>query len=106
MSDLVGTPEDRFSQNEAHRAMLDSVSLQAESAHYYGFVYFRQTKDKSIRRGYFQKVRYGYSGNKLEGDWGEIVALGAKISPLKESREKWSLPKKKKKKKFFFFFFF
>ena len=49
------------------------------------------------------------SGNKLEGDWGEIVALGAEISPLKEPREKWSLPKKKKKKKkknFFFFFFF
>ena len=48
------------------------------------------------------------AGNKLEGDWGEIVALGAEISPLKEPREKWSLPKKKKKKKknFFFFFFF
>ena len=48
------------------------------------------------------------TGNKLEGDWGEIVTLGAEISPLKEPREKWSLPKKKKKKKkkknFFFFF--
>ncbi|XP_071081895.1 protein DENND6B-like isoform X1 [Haliotis cracherodii] len=31
------------------------VSLQSDSAHYYGFVYFRQTKDKTIRRGYFQK---------------------------------------------------
>ena len=30
--------------------------FQADNAHYYGFVYFRQTKDKSIRRGYFQKV--------------------------------------------------
>ncbi|XP_041347796.1 protein DENND6A-like [Gigantopelta aegis] len=31
------------------------VSLQTDNAHYYGFVYFRQTKDRSIRRGYFQK---------------------------------------------------
>ena len=35
----------------------------------------------------------GYSaGNKLEGDWGEIVALGAEISPQNEPRENWSLP--------------
>ena len=49
------------------------------------------------------------TGNKLEGDWGEIVALGSEISPKKGPREKWSLPKKKKKKKkkkIFFFFFF
>ena len=46
-----------------------------------------------------------HAGNKLEGDWGEIVALGAEISPKKEPREKWSLPKKKNKKKIFFFFF-
>ncbi|KAK7102863.1 hypothetical protein V1264_021024 [Littorina saxatilis] len=31
------------------------VTLQSETAFYYGFVYFRQTKDRSIRRGYFQK---------------------------------------------------
>ncbi|XP_050414225.1 protein DENND6B isoform X2 [Patella vulgata] len=31
------------------------VSLQSENAYYYGFVYFRQTKDRTIRRGYFQK---------------------------------------------------
>ncbi|XP_059167731.1 protein DENND6A-like isoform X2 [Physella acuta] len=31
------------------------VALQLDDAHYYGFVYFRQTKDRSIRRGYFQK---------------------------------------------------
>ncbi|KAI8782166.1 protein DENND6A-like isoform X1 [Biomphalaria glabrata] len=31
------------------------VTLQLDDAHYYGFVYFRQTKDRSIRRGYFQK---------------------------------------------------
>ena len=46
------------------------------------------------------------AGNKLEGDWGKIVALGAEISPLKEPREKWSLPKKIFIYFFFFFFFF
>ncbi|XP_055999780.1 protein DENND6A-like isoform X4 [Ostrea edulis] len=29
--------------------------LQTDSGYLYGFVYFRQTKDKSIKRGYFQK---------------------------------------------------
>ena len=29
--------------------------LRQETNHYFGFVYFRQTKDASIRRGYFQK---------------------------------------------------
>ncbi|XP_072027422.1 protein DENND6A-like isoform X2 [Amphiura filiformis] len=29
--------------------------LQSDVAHFYGFVYFRQVKDKSSRRGYFQK---------------------------------------------------
>lgn len=29
--------------------------LQADNGYLYGFVYFRQTKDKSIKRGYFQK---------------------------------------------------
>ncbi|KAM8778440.1 protein DENND6B isoform 4-T4 [Rhynchonycteris naso] len=31
------------------------VSLQGESAHYFGYVYFRQVKDSSVKRGYFQK---------------------------------------------------
>ncbi|XP_077025373.1 protein DENND6B isoform X3 [Tamandua tetradactyla] len=30
-------------------------SLQRESAHYFGYVYFRQVKDSSVKRGYFQK---------------------------------------------------
>uniref|UniRef100_A0A8C8ASN5 DENN domain containing 6B n=1 Tax=Otus sunia TaxID=257818 RepID=A0A8C8ASN5_9STRI len=29
--------------------------LQRESAHYFGYVYFRQVKDSSMKRGYFQK---------------------------------------------------
>uniref|UniRef100_A0A8C5JZF2 DENN domain containing 6B n=1 Tax=Jaculus jaculus TaxID=51337 RepID=A0A8C5JZF2_JACJA len=31
------------------------LSLQREPAHYLGFVYFRQVKDSSVKRGYFQK---------------------------------------------------
>ncbi|XP_029472725.1 LOW QUALITY PROTEIN: protein DENND6B [Rhinatrema bivittatum] len=31
------------------------VTLQRETAHYYGYVYFRQVKDSSVKRGYFQK---------------------------------------------------
>ncbi|TSK13567.1 Protein DENND6B [Bagarius yarrelli] len=30
-------------------------TLQKEMAHFYGYVYFRQVKDASIKRGYFQK---------------------------------------------------
>nr|XP_032825440.1 protein DENND6A isoform X1 [Petromyzon marinus] len=29
--------------------------LRRDPTHYYGYVYFRQAKDKSLRRGYFQK---------------------------------------------------
>ncbi|XP_032348490.1 protein DENND6B isoform X5 [Camelus ferus] len=32
------------------------VSLQREPAHYFGYVYFRQVKDSSVKRGYFQKA--------------------------------------------------
>ncbi|XP_071764325.1 protein DENND6B [Centroberyx gerrardi] len=31
------------------------VTLQRELAHFYGYVYFRQVKDVSVKRGYFQK---------------------------------------------------
>ncbi|XP_064512913.1 protein DENND6B isoform X2 [Pseudopipra pipra] len=31
------------------------LTLQREAAHYFGYVYFRQVKDSSMRRGYFQK---------------------------------------------------
>lgn len=32
--------------------------FQSDPAHFYGFAYFRQVKDPSIQRGYFQKVCY------------------------------------------------
>jgi hypothetical protein len=31
--------------------------LQTDKDYYWGSVYFRQVKDKSLPRGYFQKVR-------------------------------------------------
>uniref|UniRef100_A0A1A7WXK4 DENN/MADD domain containing 6B n=1 Tax=Iconisemion striatum TaxID=60296 RepID=A0A1A7WXK4_9TELE len=31
------------------------VMLQKETAHFFGYVYFRQVKDVSVKRGYFQK---------------------------------------------------
>nr|KAF6398905.1 DENN domain containing 6B [Molossus molossus] len=44
------TTDDRLYNSEA------PLSLQKESAHYFGYVYFRQVKDSSVKRGYFQKV--------------------------------------------------
>ncbi|XP_016067138.1 PREDICTED: protein DENND6B [Miniopterus natalensis] len=41
--------DDRHYNSEA------PLSLQRESAHYFGYVYFRQVKDSSVKRGYFQK---------------------------------------------------
>ncbi|KAM7115419.1 protein DENND6B isoform 2-T2 [Molossus nigricans] len=43
------TTDDRLYNSEA------PLSLQKESAHYFGYVYFRQVKDSSVKRGYFQK---------------------------------------------------
>ncbi|XP_063459269.1 protein DENND6B isoform X3 [Pan paniscus] len=37
------------------RAWLTPCSFQREPAHYFGYVYFRQVKDSSVKRGYFQK---------------------------------------------------
>ncbi|KAM4602306.1 protein DENND6B, partial [Discoglossus pictus] len=31
------------------------ITLQRDTAHYYGYVYFRQVRDSSVKRGYFQK---------------------------------------------------
>ncbi|XP_061920660.1 protein DENND6B [Entelurus aequoreus] len=31
------------------------ATLQSETSHFYGYVYFRQVKDASVKRGYFQK---------------------------------------------------
>lgn len=34
------------------------VTLQINPAYYWGYVYFRQVKDVTLPRGYFQKVCY------------------------------------------------
>ncbi|XP_051531714.1 protein DENND6A-like isoform X2 [Myxocyprinus asiaticus] len=33
------------------------VCLKRDQGYYYGYVYFRQVRDKSLKRGYFQKLR-------------------------------------------------
>lgn len=43
---------------ELQRFSLQCVTVQRpDLGHYWGYVYFRQTKDASLPRGYFQKVR-------------------------------------------------
>ncbi|XP_040199127.1 protein DENND6B isoform X1 [Rana temporaria] len=43
-----------FQDNEKYNREAP-VTLQRDPAHYYGYVYFRQVKDSSVKRGYFQK---------------------------------------------------
>ncbi|KAK3103615.1 hypothetical protein FSP39_020536 [Pinctada imbricata] len=43
-----------FSKQSQHQREYP-LSLQTENGYLFGFVYFRQTKDRAIRRGYFQK---------------------------------------------------
>ncbi|KAM8909088.1 protein DENND6B isoform 1-T1 [Spinachia spinachia] len=40
-------------------------TLQTEAAHFFGYVYFRQVKDVSVKRGYFQKVGYLFTCTHL-----------------------------------------
>ncbi|XP_061570342.1 protein DENND6B [Cololabis saira] len=49
----VGRRASRLSANVYNRDA--PATLQRESSHFLGFVYFRQVKDVSVRRGYFQK---------------------------------------------------
>ncbi|KAM6216523.1 protein DENND6B [Rhynchocyon petersi] len=41
--------------DDGHYSSKAPVSLQRDPAHYFGYVYFRQVKDSSVKRGYFQK---------------------------------------------------
>nr|XP_020036905.1 protein DENND6B isoform X1 [Castor canadensis] len=41
--------------DDRHYNSMAPVALQREPAHYLGYVYFRQVKDSSVKRGYFQK---------------------------------------------------
>ncbi|XP_068197747.1 DENN/MADD domain containing 6Aa [Antennarius striatus] len=55
----------RFRQGSSRKLSLGSFletsdrdappCLKREQSHYYGYVYFRQVRDKSLKRGYFQK---------------------------------------------------
>uniref|UniRef100_A0A7N6AID8 UDENN domain-containing protein n=1 Tax=Anabas testudineus TaxID=64144 RepID=A0A7N6AID8_ANATE len=49
----VGRRTSRFTDDVYNRDA--PLSLQRETSHFFGFVYFRQVKDISVKRGYFQK---------------------------------------------------
>ncbi|KAA0721070.1 Protein DENND6B DENN domain-containing protein 6B [Triplophysa tibetana] len=50
----VGRRGSWFGQEDAYNRAAP-VTLQKEHAHFHGYVYFRQVKDASVKRGYFQK---------------------------------------------------
>ncbi|XP_012859477.1 protein DENND6B [Echinops telfairi] len=50
-----GAPQSPWHAEDSPYNSRAPVWLQRESAHYFGYVYFRQVKDSSIQRGYFQK---------------------------------------------------
>ncbi|XP_069437954.1 protein DENND6B isoform X11 [Ovis canadensis] len=58
------------------------ASLQREPAHYFGYVYFRQVKDSSVKRGYFQKVSPGVAPLGAGGSCHQkgLTALGSGAS--------------------------
>ncbi|XP_053333172.1 protein DENND6B isoform X2 [Clarias gariepinus] len=45
----------QFGEKDAYNREAPLI-LQKEMAHFYGYVYFRQVKDVSVKRGYFQKI--------------------------------------------------
>ncbi|XP_067110533.1 protein DENND6B isoform X1 [Osmerus mordax] len=50
----VGRSGSWFGEEDAYNRDAP-VTLQRELSHFYGYVYFRQVKDTSVKRGYFQK---------------------------------------------------
>ncbi|XP_030636263.1 protein DENND6B [Chanos chanos] len=50
----VGRSGSWFGEDDAYNKDAP-VTLQRELAYFYGYVYFRQVKDESVKRGYFQK---------------------------------------------------
>ncbi|XP_054876295.1 protein DENND6B isoform X2 [Poeciliopsis prolifica] len=63
----------RFRQSVGRQIFRDDIynrdaaaTLQKEMAHFFGYVYFRQVKDVSVKRGYFQKVIAPEFFDKLE----------------------------------------
>ncbi|XP_047431311.1 protein DENND6B-like, partial [Mugil cephalus] len=53
LRESVGRRASRFRDDIYNREA--PVTLQRETAHFFGYVYFRQVKDVSVKRGYFQK---------------------------------------------------
>lgn len=57
--------------------------FQREAAHYLGYVYFRQVKDSSVKRGYFQKVSLlaALGGTAEGGGWRPSGKTGGLVVP-------------------------
>ncbi|XP_061618624.1 protein DENND6B isoform X4 [Phyllopteryx taeniolatus] len=53
MRQSVGRSRSRLADDVYNRDA--AAALQSEASHFYGYVYFRQVKDVSVKRGYFQK---------------------------------------------------
>ncbi|XP_061524487.1 protein DENND6B isoform X2 [Phycodurus eques] len=56
MRQSVGRSRSRLADDVYNRDA--AAALQSEASHFYGYVYFRQVKDVSVKRGYFQKLFY------------------------------------------------
>lgn len=56
-------PEQQGRLSGAHQVYNQSClpTLQTNYGYFYGFVYFRQVKNKELPRGYFQKVSYYFT---------------------------------------------
>ncbi|KAG8440124.1 hypothetical protein GDO86_006062 [Hymenochirus boettgeri] len=77
------------------------ATLQRDSAHYYGYVYFRQVRDSSVKRGYFQKSLVLLSSLPYSNLFHMILQLIApeyfnKLDPCLEAVcnqiDRWPLP--------------
>ena len=64
-----------------------SMLMQVDPCYYFGFVYFRQIKDKSIKRGYFQKVR-----RAIWISFSQHVFLHPLWFPFRTTTTHWNLP--------------
>uniref|UniRef100_A0A4W6FWL9 DENN/MADD domain containing 6Aa n=1 Tax=Lates calcarifer TaxID=8187 RepID=A0A4W6FWL9_LATCA len=62
--------------------------LKREQGHYYGYVYFRQVRDKSLKRGYFQKVSVRLHGHHSLSP----LSLNENLSLTCNDIDRWPTP--------------
>ncbi|KAE8616905.1 hypothetical protein XENTR_v10008925 [Xenopus tropicalis] len=89
-----------FQENEKYNRETP-VTLQRDGAHFYGYVYFRQVRDSSVKRGYFQKSLVLLSSLPYTNLFHTILQLIApeyfnKLDPCLEAVcnqiDRWPLP--------------